>query len=157
MKRSLTFPEDLEKYITDKYGAILNSPQTVIVHARREDYMQLASIHNPLPESYYITALEEMQQHVQDPFFVLMSDDMNYWKESLLFQNKPHVMFDESEITCLYMMSRSQHFIMANSSFSWWGVFMAIKADNVIAPRQWFGPDGPQDWQDIYEEGWILM
>jgi hypothetical protein len=157
MKHSLTFPEDLEKYITDKYGAILNSPQTVIVHARRGDYMQLVSIHNPLPESYYISASEEMQRRVKDPFFVLLSDDMNYWKESPLFHNKPHIMFDESEITCLYMMSRSQHFIMANSSFSWWGVFMATKADNVIAPRQWFGPDGPQDWQDLYEEGWILM
>jgi hypothetical protein len=68
-----------------------------------------------------------------------------------------HYMFDESEIICLYMMSCSQHFIMANSTFSWWGLFMETKADNVIAPRQWFDPDGPQDWQDLYEEGWILM
>ena len=157
MKQSLTFPKDLDKTILDKYGPILDSPRTVIVHVRRGDYMKLVSFHNPLPESYYIAALEEMQQRVQNPFFVLLSDDVTYWKESTLFQNKPHVVFDESEITCLYMMSRSHHFIMANSSFSWWGVFMATKADNVIAPRQWIGPAGPQDWQDLYEEGWILM
>jgi hypothetical protein len=157
MKQSLTFPKDLDKTILDKYGPILDSPQTVIVHARRGDYTHHPTVHNPLPDSYYITALEEMQQRVQDPFFVLLSDDMTYWKESTLFQDKPHVMFDESEIVCLYMMSQSRHFIMANSSFSWWGVFMATKADNVIAPRPWFGPAGPQDWQDLYEEGWILI
>lgn len=27
---------------------------------------------------------------------------------------------------------------------------------HVIAPDCWFGPEGPQDYQDIYEPDWIL-
>jgi len=91
MKQSLTFPKDLDKTILDKYGPILDSPQTVIVHARRGDYTHHPTVHNPLPDSYYTTGLEEIHRRVQDPFFVLLSDDMTYWKESTLFQDKPHV------------------------------------------------------------------
>jgi hypothetical protein len=47
-------------------------------------------------------------------------------------------------------MSRCRAHIVANSSFSWWGAWLA-HSDLVIAPRKWFqGADGdavvPERW-----------
>jgi hypothetical protein len=27
----------------------------------------------------------------------------------------------------------------------------------VIAPQTWFGPEAPQDWNDMYCKGWIIL
>ena len=26
-----------------------------------------------------------------------------------------------------------------------------------IAPKNWFGPKGPQDWNDVYCDGWEVL
>ena len=44
--------------------------------------------------------------------------------------------------------------IIANSSFSWWGSYLG--GGKTVAPRQWNGPDGPQNFQDIYLSDWII-
>jgi hypothetical protein len=44
---------------------------------------------------------------------------------------------------------------MSNSSFSWWGTYLSNDFESkVYAPDTWFGPSGPQDFHDIYEENW---
>jgi len=157
MKNCIVFNEleHLEKLMIDKYGSIFHN-QSVIVHARRGDYLEKVSTHNPLPDSYYINSLIEIKKYVENPFFILLSDDYNYWNESIIFKNENFVIVHESEEISLYLMTRCKHFIIANSTFSWWGAYLA-KSITVIAPKDWFGSEGPQNWQDIYCENWICM
>jgi hypothetical protein len=54
-------------------------------------------------------------------------------------------------------MSRCEHNIISNSSFSWWGAWLNRNPKKiVVAPAQWFGPGNahlpehdiiPKDWK----------
>lgn len=154
-KHMLIFQDNTRARILEKYGDILTN-QHVIVHARRGDYLQKSLYHENLDESYYESAKNHMKNKLLTPKFILISDDENFWKSSAIFQNEDAIIFNESEIDTLWLMIHSKHFIMANSSFSWWGAYLS-KSTNVIVPRKWFGPSGPTDWNDIYEKDWLRI
>jgi hypothetical protein len=50
-----------------------------------------------------------------------------------------------------------KYHIIANSSYSWWGAWLA-NSKKVIAPSKWFtGELAHKDTTDIYCPGWILI
>ena len=57
-------------------------------------------------------------------------------------------------------MSQCDHFIIANSTFSWWGAWLSTTQNEsnkiVITPYPWFGKKGP-DASDIYCKNWIKL
>jgi hypothetical protein len=156
LKNCIVFPdpERLEQTIFQKCGLITSNH--VIVHARRGDYIQFATIHNPQPDKYYEDGLIEIKKRIEKPIFILLSDDKDYWINSKVFKNENYVIVDVDEITTFFLMTRCKNFIMANSTFSWWGAYLA-NTTTVITPKQWFGPEGQKDWQDIYEDEWIRI
>lgn len=53
-------------------------------------------------------------------------------------------------------MQHCKHFVIANSSFSWWGAWLSRHGGKiVVAPRRWFG-DG-SDEGDIVPPGWVRL
>jgi hypothetical protein len=150
-KNMLIFPDGIRQYIIEKYGSILTK-EHVIVHARRGDYLKYQKIHTNLDDTYYKNAVENIKQSIPNPRFILISDDINYWKDKN-FDNA--IYFNENEIVTLWLMMNSSNLIIANSTFSWWGAYLS--GGKVVAPKEWFGPEGPQDWNDIYEPGWTLL
>jgi hypothetical protein len=153
--------EEIKQMCQSKWGHLMLSENMdmVLVHARRTDYLkpQNIAIHNPLPPSYYHNAFAEIKKHIANPFFILVSDDPSYW-DSVAIPG-PNTRIDEanSAIT-LYFMTHFKNYIIANSSFSWWGAFLSQYQNTlVLAPEKWFGPAGFQDYQDLYEENWIKV
>jgi hypothetical protein len=54
-------------------------------------------------------------------------------------------------------MSRGKHFIIANSTFSWWGAWLsAHPGKQIIAPRQWY-ESSPILTHDLIPEAWIRI
>lgn len=130
-----------------KLGEELSAEGTVFVHARRVRYPTLLS-----PE-YYQTALRGIREQVANPKFVVFSDDAQWTRDHIDFGDSPVQWVEHNatdEMADLWLMSRCQHAIIANSSFSWWGAWLgnAPKDQRVI-----YTPDHP-DWIIRPAKGW---
>lgn len=130
----------------------LNGHQLCAISVRRGDY-----VGNPnyaqLGMNYYIGATRLMPKGCK---FVVFSDDIDWCKNQ--FPEDFIFIEDHTAIEQLAMMSLCHHFIIANSSFSWWGAWLGEKKDSVIvAPHVWNA--GPllatSDDRDVVPDRWI--
>ncbi len=152
----------LTELVRDKYKYFFeNKDRVVVVHARRTDYLAFKEFHNPLSGEYYRKASEEMISRIGDPIFLLCSDDNNYWEEikddisETIFSCENRIL-KEDDILTYTLLQQFNNFIMSNSTFIWWCVWLS-EAKNVIAPNGWFGPYGPKLYDDIYEPNWTRI
>lgn len=151
--------------VQKKWGWILEAKdRVVLVHARRTDYIPAAAFHGPLTANYYKQASEKMLEYVENPIFLLVSDDPQFWSEIRsavpAFQKYDTIQLQTpNDVETLTLLQQLQYFIIANSSFSWWGAWLAGSDARVIAPTKWFGPTGPKphEYDDIYEPHWIRV
>ena len=145
--------------LSKTYSYLLeNKDRVVVVHARRTDYLKnqtMIDCHGPLSSSYYKEAIQRMKQKVENPIWLLTSDDNRYWIdiEQDLGIHAPIILMNETDIKSFALLQQFNHYIMANSTFIWWCVYLA-DAKQVIAPSKWFGPAGPHPYDDIYEAHW---
>ena len=141
--------------LANKYNYLLSNKRNVVVmHSRQTDYQLKKEFHGPLDISYYERALKKMTEYVQHPFLVLCGDDNTFWNGMNL--QYPHIILKENDINTFALLQQFHHYIISNSSFIWWCTYLA-DAKNVIAPAKWFGPTGPQQYEDIYEPSWIRL
>jgi len=143
----------LYNFIVDKK---LNYSDLVAVHVRRGDYLKNSDFHTNLTTTNYY---KEAMDIFENKYFIFVSDDIDWCKETFKGDNITYSTLTE-EIEDLLLISYCGSQIIANSSFSWWGAYLRkneLAESKVIAPKQWFGPRGPKDTQDIIPENWIKI
>jgi len=141
--------EEDEKIIYEKYP-FLKDERVASLHVRRGDYLKFSTIHPVLSSDYYKEALERVRDRSK---IMIFSDDIEWCKEKfegddLVFADLPEDYLD------LYAMSKCYHHIVCNSSFSWWGAWLSNTKGKIIAPKTWFGPEGPAQSDDIVPDTW---
>jgi len=139
----------VNKWVADNK---IDPEEYVSVHVRRGDYLNLQDTHPICKNGYYLQAME----HFADKKFLIFSDDTEWVRKSQLFWHLEDVKFSNmNQYQDLNLMSRCSGHIIANSSYSWWGA--ALSGNKAVAPEDWFGPNGPKNWEDIYREDWIIV
>ena len=93
-------------------------------------------------EEYYKNAINFISKRVSNPTFFIFSDDVE-WIEDNVKLNYPTIPVNFNGVGFEYeelrLMYSCKHFILANSSFSWWGAWLSNnKNKNVFAPNPWF-------------------
>lgn len=137
------------------------STQAVCLHVRRGDYVEskIASLsHGTCSLDYYQQAIKLIAQKVLEPHFFVFSDDPAWVKKNLqIGHSTTHVSHNQNAPEeDLRLMSRCQHFIIANSTFSWWGAWLADNPKKiVIAPKQWFRT--LYDDRDLVPKEWVRL
>lgn len=145
---------ELSKSYVERYGR-LNS---VFVGVRKGDYTESskATSHYGAPSlKYYKRALKIINQSIQDPFFVVFSDDIEWVKANIDFK-KIGIREDQieyrdqgkifSDFEEIYVMASCKHAIISNSTFNFWGAWMIKNPMKiVIAPKDWFKDGKPID------------
>ena len=149
LKEEIQFPRYQDSVI-QKYTEEINHSESVAIHVRRVAYDDTLAI------SYYEAAIEQMRTTNAGLSFFVFSDDIAWCK--IAFQqidNIRYIVHDtKDELVDLFLITRCKHFIIANSSFSWWGAYLS-KANNktVIAPKN----TGIGVANHFYPENWVLV
>ena len=123
----------------------------IALHIRRTDYLT-DNNHTTLGLDYYEQALSEFED---DRPVIVFSDEPSWCEEQELFSDD-RFMISESDDNAIDMclMSLCSGHIIANSSFSWWGAWLA-NSKQVIAPTKWFGPGNEgKSTQDLIPARW---
>lgn len=116
---------------------------------------------NNTPCDYYTNAIKLMEGFVPDAHYFIFSDKPESARMLIPLTDDRitlvmHNIGDENAYADLWLMTLCQHFVIANSTFSWWGAWLANhKGKKVIAPgfekrngESYWGFDGllPVDW-----------
>ena len=109
---------------------------------------------------YYRAAVAYMLRLFSDAQFFIFSDDPAWTAANLSYlASKTFVTHNvgRNDAEDLRLMMSCRHFIVANSTFSWWAAWLCehpVKI--VIAPRRWFA-DSARDASDIIPAGWTCL
>lgn len=119
-----------------------SSINSISIHIRRDDYVNHKTF-LVLSHDYYVKAVNLIQSKISNSFFYILSDD-SFTKNDLekIAELFPHsnykVLQPNSTIIDFCIMSRCNHNIIANSTFSWWAsVLNSNKQKIIIAPLKW--------------------
>jgi hypothetical protein len=131
----------------------------VAVHVRRGDYAHVASTrarHGLCSESYYRSAIAHVRRRVLCAEAIFFSDEPD-WVGDHLGSEAALVVTDNADRPeeDLHLMTCCRSHVIANSSFSWWGAWLA-RSDEVIAPRAWYQAPG-LDGRDIVPSRWVRL
>jgi hypothetical protein len=134
----------------------------VCVHVRRGDYLtaENQNTFGLCGLDYYRTAIDYIRSRVSNPRFFIFSDDPQWVKSQ--FPDVENITAVTHNVGCkdtedLRLMMNCQHFIIANSSFSWWAAWLGRCTDKiVVAPNRWFLSSKPSD-KDLVPRDWIRL
>lgn len=138
----------------------MDSTQSICISIRRGDFVtneKHSKLYNICDLEYYNKAIQIINEKVENPVFFIFSDDINWAKENIKIENSEvyYETGNDSVDEKLRLMSNCKHFIISNSSFSWWAQFLS-KNDKkiVISPNRWYKNDLKSD---LINENWIKI
>jgi len=142
--------------------SLANGRETITVHVRRGDYAsndRIRQVHGVLSASYFRRGVRRIVETLtSSPLAIVLSDDPEWAAENLSLDIETvhaELEFRLSTVDSLALMSRTQHHVLANSTFSWWGAWLAEHPNqHVIYPEPWFASRSvdetfrfPKKWQ----------
>jgi hypothetical protein len=156
IREDFTFKSEIFEPCKEMISTVENP---IALHVRRTDYLINSENHFNLPLEYYESALSYFGKERN---VIVFSDDPKWCNQQKLFSEDRFLISENVDNRVdLCLMSLCDDFIIANSSFSWWGAWLSKnKNKKVIAPTQWFGKTGytkdlntkdliPQEWTKI--------
>ena len=143
--------------------ARMNEEISVCVHIRRGDYISTKDGQTHWATcglDYYAAAMAYLGQRVACAKFYFFSDDPD-WVQANFAPAASRVIVSGqvtgSDIEDFCLMMNCRHFIIANSTFSWWAAWLGKGPDKiVIAPRHWYRSEKFTD-KDLIPDRWVRL
>jgi len=156
IREDFTFKDEILKPCKEMISSV---EEPIALHIRRTDYITNSDNHFNLPLEYYDAALKHFDSNRN---VIVFSDDPAWCQEQDLFSDDRFMISENTDNRVdLCLMTLCNDFIIANSSFSWWGAWLSQnKNKKVIAPVQWFGKTGytkDHDTKDLIPNDWIRI
>jgi hypothetical protein len=143
---------------------------SVCVHVRRADYLLPDDTKGFVGLAYYQAAVALIRAKLATPRLFVFSDDIEWCRKTLRFLD-PAVFVAHADTATphaaddFYLMSQCRHFVIANSTYSWWAAWLGMERNGlVLAPKRWYRWEESADDQESYlssrdliPEGWVRI
>jgi hypothetical protein len=153
---------DSNKEIKEKIRTAFSSSnlikKTIGIHIRRGDYLlaENKKYFKSCGIKYYQDSINfiSSQININEFEILIFSDDIKWCKKNLDFNQKIKFIKND-EITDFKLMSRCEHLIISNSTFSWWAAYINNSSNRIVcAPKNWYC-DTKIVFQ--YPKNWVLI
>jgi len=141
----------------------VNFMKGVALHVRNFQDAHHSNLGN-VQSVYYKKAIQYFKDKIIDPHFYLFSDNPALALRRCDFADGQFTIVSnlnlpEGELGELYFMSLFKHFIISNSTYSWWGAWLSRDADKiVVAPSEKIDSgEGLWGFDGLLPDDWIKM
>lgn len=124
---------------------IIDGSESVCISVRRGDYVsnpELNYTFNICDKNYFDKAIKEIKERIDNPVLIFFSDDITWCKENFGKKIELPVYFESGNDDLaekISLMSACKHFIISNSTFSWWAQWLATNENKiVVSPSKWY-------------------
>ena len=135
---------------------VLKREDCIGVHVRRGDYTQSSNfrVYQVCTEAYYQDSVKYLRGLGGGPV-VVISDDIPWCKKA--FKDIPDVFYSpfKDDTPDMFALSLCRYTVLSNSTFSFWGAFLAGPATTTVAPWPWI-KDG-QKFDEVYLPEWRVI
>lgn len=164
--RNLYSPDRLP--VNDYSRSILESFSeriTVAVHVRRGDYAHhpiYAHMLGALDVYYYNESMNKIASELDTNrlTFLLISDDLEWCRKHITSSFDLHFVNQEGRqypsLSDLWLLTQTDHCIISNSTFGWWGAYLGANERMVLAPKTW-ARDPTQSPARILLSNWVSV
>ena len=126
--RDLLSPDDESRmYLQITYPYLFESRPTVAIHIRNYNELNTSIA---LVESYYRKAIAKLESIHPNPFYIVFTDS-NPDTIGFLEGKTYHIIKNKYDYLDLWCMSLCHHFILSQSTFSYWGWFLNTRKEKV--------------------------
>ncbi len=161
LKKEFTLKVNLGKEGKEIADQIKLLENPVCLHIRRGDFANnpvQSKFHGICPIEYYHEAVKIIASKATNPHFFIFSDSIEWVKENFKI-DYPMTFIGQGaskNYEDITLMSLCKHHILSNSTFGWWGAWLAErKNQTVVAPKKWFNK--PIDIKDLMPDWWIKI
>ena len=164
IRRDLQFADAARYQTTTIAKSICASPVAIAVHVRRLHEVPAANGPKPLadaerlglalPVSYYRDAISLIDARVRNAHFFIFTDFTGWAARNIAPLMRAATILPQGErpdSEDLWLISRCKHHVIANSSFSWWGAWLASGDGQIV-----IGPasgrhraQAPEAWLEV--------
>jgi len=136
---------------------------SVCITIRRGDFVsdsKATSFHGTCDIDYYKRSMKLIENKLKNVQYCVFTDDQQWALESLN-SSKPMIFVGTDNMAAaeknMLLMSQCKNFIIANSSYGWWGAWLSENRDKiVIAPKRWFA-NKEINTSDLCPRGWVRI
>jgi hypothetical protein len=144
-------------------SVIEESHDSVALHVRRGDYV--GSIHDVTTSEYFREAVKTVSARLSPAraVFFVFSNGMDWSRETLKGIDENFVFVENNDNdrgeADMFLMSKCCHFIISNSSFSWWPAWLSRRSIEkiVIAPDVWLNRERTAEKHGMLLKDWLIL
>ncbi len=156
--RKIYTPKNNKIEKNEELYRIIENNESVCVTIRRGDFLkpEFEKKFYICDSEYFIKGINRMNKLIKNPKYIVFSDDIEWCKNNIKFPEG--TMFESGKDPIwekIRLMYSCKHFIISNSTFSWWAQFLSENREKiVIAPEKW---NNFEYCDLIYDNKWNII